>query len=376
MPLPGISMVPLVPSPSFGGSLFAWGDSSNGHLGDGQTVTDFSSPIQIGASNWKTIASGGNGLSGGGHTLAIRADGLLFAWGDNGLGQLGDGTTVAKSSPIQIGGSSWIAVSCMGAGSLALRSDGLLFAWGAGGLGEIGDGSAVNRSSPVQIGASTWRRIATCQDTGFAIRSDGLLFAWGSNGNGEIGDGTITSKSSPVQIGASTWSELAGPGANNVNIAAIRSDGLLFMWGANNNGNIGDGTIVPKSSPVQIGSSSWASVSLGNGGTMAVRVDGLLFTWGAGTFGELGDGTIVSKSSPVQIGSSRWASVHATASRFAIDVEGRLFAWGGNGSGQLGDGTIVGKSSPVQIGASQWVRISGGSTATFNSFFTIGVKRL
>ena len=131
--------------------MFSWGHGTNGQLGDGTSGTNKSSPVQIGSNSWIAVDAGGPYR--GYHSAAIRSDGGLFTWGLNNRGQLGDGTIVNKSSPVQIGSSSWTAVAAGSYHNLAIRSDGGLFAWGYSGTrGVIGDGTTTNRSSPVQVG--------------------------------------------------------------------------------------------------------------------------------------------------------------------------------------------------------------------------------
>jgi alpha-tubulin suppressor-like RCC1 family protein len=360
--------------------LFTWGTGPTGQLGN-STLGTRSSPVQIGSSSW-TAVSAGNG-----HTLAIRSGGTLFAWGAGSSGQIGNSTQNNQSSPIQIGSSSWTAVSNGGnsAQSFAIRSDGLLFAWGSGTSGALGDGTATvaGFSSPVQIGSSSWTAVSMGTSGARAIKSGGVLYAWGLNTSGQQGDSTLTNKSSPtamgnnlatqqsspVQIGSSSWTAVSSGFSH---AAAIRSGGTLFTWGVGGGGGLGDGTTVSKSSPVQIGSSSWTAVSLGGvgggtslGNTVAIRSGGTLFAWGYNIYGQIGDNTSVSKSSPVQIGSSSWTAVSACETSIAaIRLGGTLFTWGNGTTGQLGDGTAVTKSSPVQIGSSSWTAVSAGVSYT------------
>ena len=163
----------------------------------------------------------------------------------------------------------------------------------------------------MQIGALTnWAQVSAGYNTSLAVKTDGTLWAWGRNNSGQLGDNTLITKSSPVQIGALTnWAQVSGGGTPSVGYSlAVKTDGTLWAWGANNRfgqpyGTLGDGTIIDKSSPVQIGAlTNWAQVSAGSTNSLAVKTDGTLWAWGLSGFGELGDGTTIGKSSPVQIG--------------------------------------------------------------------------
>jgi alpha-tubulin suppressor-like RCC1 family protein len=182
-----------------------------------------------------------------------------------------------------------------------------------------------------------------------------------------LGDGTIVDKSSPVQIGAlSDWSQVSA-GSNHS--LATKTNGTLWAWGLNGSGQLGDGpNFVNKSSPIQIGAlSDWSQVSGGGNHSLAIKTNGTLWAWGAATSGQLGDGTTVSKSSPVQIGAlSDWSQVSGGGSHsLAIKTNGTLWAWGRGNEGQLGDGTTVSKSSPIQIGAlSDWSQVRGAGNAS------------
>ena len=156
------------------------------------------------------------------------------------------------------------------------------------------------------------------------MQSNGSLWAWGRNTIGQLGDGTAVSKSSPVQIGSlTTWTSVSGAG--NASAYAIKSDGTLWSWGYNITGGLGHGDEVNRSSPTQVGSlTTWLSVAAGDGGSgatvLAVKTDGTLWGWGENDIGNLGDGTVVRKSSPIQIGSSTdW-----TAASVGGDTSGAL----------------------------------------------------
>ena len=145
-----------------------------------------------------------------------------------------------------------------------------LYAWGNNNNGQLGDGTVVNKSSPVQIGAlTTWSQIAAGNLHTAAVKTDGTLWVWGSNSQGQVGDGTVVNKSSPVQIGAlTTWSQIV---AGEQHTAAVKTDGTMWAWGRNNNGQVGDGTTVYKSSPVQVGAlTTWSQIAAGGNHTVAI----------------------------------------------------------------------------------------------------------
>ena len=226
-------------------------------------------------------------------------------------------------------------------------------------------------SSPVQIGIKSWNKNDAGSLHTAAIRSDGLLFTWGHNQYGQLGDGTIVSKSSPVQIGSSSWTAVS---AGYFYTAAIRSGGTLFTWGRNTahgsvtGGQLGDGTIVSKSSPVTV-TGTWSYLRLGNTTTIAVNSVGALFTWGYNAQGQLGDNTTITKSSPVQIGAlTDWIDVAGNYyGAQAVRSNGTIWSWGSYPM----TGFLAACSSPVQVssgtttGATGWKRVVGNSGGVF-----------
>jgi alpha-tubulin suppressor-like RCC1 family protein len=330
------------------GTLWAWGFNTYGQLGDG-TNTNRNVPTQIGtANNWASITDGNNF-----HSLAIKTDGTLWAWGFNSQGQLGNGTTVNKNAPIQIGSATnWSKIVARGSRTLAIKTDGTLWAWGSNSYGELGDGTNINRNVPTQIGTATnWASI-TAGNNGhtLAIKTDGTLWAWGYNVYGQLGDGTSVNKNAPIQIGSATdWSIIS---AGISHTLSIKTDGTLWAWGYNYQGQLGDGTNVDKNAPIQIGSATdWSTISAGGYQTLSIKTDGTLWAWGRNSSGQLGDGTNVNKNAPIQIGSATdWSIISAGISHtLSIKTDGTLWAWGRNLSGELGDGTNVNKNIPTVI---------------------------
>ena len=347
------------------GTLWAWGNSNNGRTGLGMSEGAPSAPLQVGtATNWSYVSAGNR------HTAAIRRDGSLWAWGYNGDGRLGDGTETAtwmgayndRGSPVRIGtATNWRSVSAGGSHTMAIRTDGTLWAWGGNNRGKLGDGTETNRNIPTRIGnATNWATVSAGYSHTVALRTDGTLWAWGDGFWGQLGDGTNSwSNNTPTQIGnATNWVYVSAGSRHTV---AIRRDGTLWAWGHNSFGQLGDGTTADRNTPVQVGEfTNWVSVSAGTNHTMAIREGGTLWAWGQNGSGELGDGTGINRSSPGQIGNeSNWASVFASSGdpifswgnghTLAIRTDGTLWVWGSNDSGQLGDGTMTNRLYPFRI---------------------------
>ncbi len=345
-----------------GDTLWAFGAGTDGRLGD-STITAKSSPTQVGTNmDWATVAAGTSS------SHAIRADGTLWSWGLNSAGQLGTGNTTTVSSPVQVGllttWDSVVTATGLTGHSLALKTDGTLWAWGSNAGGKLGVGNTTNRSSPTQVGSlTTWSKAVAGRFHSLALKTDGTLWAWGNNNYGSLGTGNNTSHSSPVQIGSlTTWVSVSAGVAHSL---AIKTDGTLWAWGYNDVGALGHGNLTNRSSPTQVGSlATWSAISAGYGTSFALKADGTLWAWGEGSSGQLGQGTsAVDRSSPVQVGSlTTWSQIDAGESHIlALKTDGTLWAWGNNGSGRLGDGTAINRSSPVQIGTlNRWREFTAG----------------
>jgi alpha-tubulin suppressor-like RCC1 family protein len=351
--------------------LWGWGDSSNGELGDG-TQTHRSSPIQTiaGGTNWKT------GSTAYGHTAMIKTDGTLWSWGRGGSGQLGDLTRTSKSSPVQETGLStlWTTVSCGRYHSAAVRSNGTLWAWGFGSIGNLGNnanGAAAARSSPVQevLASTLWKMVSCGSYFTAAVRTNGTLWAWGSNTNGQLGKNDVTHRSSPVQevLAATTWKTVS---AGAYHAAATRSDGTLWTFGRNTSGQLGKNDVVHRSSPVQevTAGTNWTTVACGGYHTAGIKSDGTLWAWGYNGEGQLGDDTRTNKSSPVQTisASTNWKQIIGGQNFSAgLKTDGTLWVWGHNNYGQLGTNDLTHRSSPVQTvsGGYNWTKVMGENRA-------------
>ena len=362
-------------------NLWVWGVNTLGELGTGN-VTSYSSPVQV-AGSWDQVNSAWSMDSNAPNlafSLGVRNDGTLWAWGNNTNGELAQGTHAGKfSSPVQIAGS-WNQVSCGGQGwgymfGLGIKSDRSLWAWGNGLEGNLGQSNALSYSSPVQVLAGTsWTSVHGGFNNWLGIQTDGTLWACGTQGAGELGVGTATtSYNSPVQVGGS-WIQAMIMCDNSAGGVAggIKSNGTLWMWGGNGAGDLGTGNLTAHSSPVQIGSASWtqlfiSSGSLNSSHALAIQTNGSLWAWGGNSTGQLGQGDLVNRSSPVQI-PGQWRSAFGLqtgigCASLGIRSDGTLWAWGDNSTGLFGTGNTLSFSSPVQVGSSNWAFIGGGQNS-------------
>jgi alpha-tubulin suppressor-like RCC1 family protein len=356
-------------------SVVSWGNNGNGQIGDGTTnlavavaeVIDPSSPSGL-LHGVVAIAASCQSF----HSVALKSDGTVLSWGNNGNGQLGDGNIDAKLEPFPIAGLGGIVAISGGLQyTLALRIDGAVLTWGANGNGQLGDGTTNLRITPLPVidpssssgFLSGVVAIAAGPAYGFAVKSDGTVLAWGGNATGQLGDGSIANRLTPVQVSG------LGPGSGVVTIVtgngftlALKSDGTVLAWGGNTNGQLGDGTTTQRNTPVQVSGlgpgSGVVRIAAGFSHSMAVKADGTVLAWGNNANGQLGDGTTTQRNTPVQVsGLGAGSGVVAVAAAnvagglhtLALKSDGTVLAWGNNATGQLGDGTTTLRATPAQV---------------------------
>jgi len=301
----------------------------------------------------------------------------LWMWGINANGRLGDSSLINRSSPVQTASSTtnWkcAAVSAHNwGGSAGIKSDNTLWLWGSSFGGTLGNNLNFLRSSPIQTisGGTNWGQISLGYRHHGAIKTDGTLWLWGQNNSGQLGENTIIDRSSPVQT-VSLGTDWKCISVGYRHSASIKTDGSLFAWGCNLYGQVGNGNTINQLVPVEniSGGTNWKSISLGSGHSAAIKTDGSLWMWGRNVHGILGDNTLTNRSSPVQtvLGGTNWkqisaGSIHTTA----IKLDGSLWVWGSNDSGRLGDNTLINRSTPIQTisGGTNWKQISAGNTHT------------
>ena len=391
------------------GNAYAWGDNTYGQLGDGTTTNRYT-PVIVKQPDRQTYpdlpkdftyvqVSAGYDFS-----LALGSDGNAYAWGDNTYGQLGDGTTTNRYTPVRVKTPdrskypdlpedfTYMQVSAGYWHSLATGNDGNAYAWGFNNGGRLGDGTTTDRYTPVRVKTPdrskhpdlpedfTYVQVSGGGWHSLALGSDGNTYAWGGNTYGQLGDGTDNNtRITPVKVrkpaGKTADFTYMQVSAGYWHSLAIGNDGNTYAWGDNNDGRLGDGTTTDRYTPVRVKTPdrktypdlpedfTYMQVSGGYLHSLAIGNDGNTYAWGDNNDGRLGDGTTTDRYTPVrvktpdrktypdlpedftymQVSGGGWHSL-------AIGNDGNAYAWGNNNDGRLGDGTTSGsKANPVPV---------------------------
>lgn len=393
------------------GTVLAFGQNGDGQLGDGTQTEPYRGRFQprpvIGLDNVAHLSAGGF------FSVAAKVDGSVWAWGFNGGGQLGDGTTTSRSTPTRVSGlTGVIEVSAGYAYTVARRNDGAIWAWGAGsGYGQIGDGGLyVDHLVPIQLALTGATQLAAGFLHSFAVAGDGGLWSWGSNTTGALGDGTTDSRPTPARVEG--IGEVAMAAVGDYHSVALRRDGTVMTWGDNAWGQLGNGALTFRSAPTTVpglagikqlaagGTVSFAltaqgtvyewgnvvgygvglssprivqetvqvevegqprevqrdltgvsAISAGGYHAVALMADRTLRVWGSNYRGRLGDG--VDEGPPQPHAIPNFGNVTRVSAGLAhtlvVRGDGTVWAWGENDFGQLGDGTTTDRNSPVQV---------------------------
>ncbi len=313
------------------GTVRAWGNNAVGQFGNGTTTgggtTYSSSPVEVtGLTSVKSV------VAGYGSAYAVLTDGTVRAWGGNYYGDLGNGTTVSSSTPVQVTGLTGVqSVTTSGFTAYALLTDGSVRAWGYNGRGGLGAGTTTDSNVPVTVtGLTGVKSIVTTMFSAYAVLADGTVRAWGS---GVLGNGTTTDSNVPVTVtglrGVKSMVSAYGGTAY-----ALLTDGTVRAWGSNFRGELGDGTTTSSSTiPVQVtGLTGVESVVAGYGSAYALLIDGTIRAWGANTYGQLGNGTTANSSVPVQVTGLTAVKSLASSSNvaYALLADGTVWVWGFN----------------------------------------------
>ncbi|WP_224367417.1 RCC1 domain-containing protein [Hyalangium versicolor] len=307
------------------GTVEAWGLNGSGQLGDGSTASRDQRVKVQGLTNVSGIAAGTA------HSLAVLKDGTVWAWGSNFQGQLGDGTKSSRVVPTPVLPlTNVVAVAAGSVYSLALRADGTVWAWGFNNVGQLGDGTRDSRLTPVPVpGLTEVVAIEAREDTSYAVRADGTVWAWGNNFQGQLGDGSTSSyRVTPAQVPG--LSGVVSLSAGRTFALALRRDGSVWAWGNNTSGQIGNGTQSARELPQQVpGLYGVVAVAAGSEHSLVLRKNGSLWTWGLNMYGAMGTGSD-RRTSPVPVAGLRdvQALDVGVYQALAVDQDGSVWSWG------------------------------------------------
>jgi alpha-tubulin suppressor-like RCC1 family protein len=305
------------------------------------------------------------------HTLAYTKTGTLVAWGDNFMAQLGDGTVDERLLPVPVRDPPAGAVVKLGAGSyhsMVLLEDGSLWGWGANNLSQLGIGWAAEQATPVKVKGLDTRFIVDFVlggDHCLALDSEGVLWAWGHNSDGQLGDGTTLDRDMPGRVMGMDGRNIIALAAGYASSAVALSDGSVFAWGDNAKGQLGDGTTTDRKLPVpidalagkKIQALSLGGCGLGGGHSLALSSDGRLWAWGDNAYGQLGIGSTTASTSPMPVTLPAGTKVRKIAAggfhSLALMTNGSVWGWGRGNNGQLGTGSSTNKNSPTLMNTPQ-----------------------
>jgi alpha-tubulin suppressor-like RCC1 family protein len=358
--------------------LYVFGSSGYGQLGNNSAISLTSEyiPEEVfeNATNWKQVSAGNE------HTAAIKTDGTLWTWGDNGSGRLGTNNTIDRSTPVTTfaGGTNWKQVSAGPDNTAAIKTDGTLWIWGRGSTGQLGTNSSDDKRTPVTTfaGGTNWKQVSSAYRYTAAIKTDGTLWTWGSGGSGQLGTNNTSQRNTPVTTfaGGTNWKQVS---AGDFHTAAIKTDGTLWTWGYGGQGRLGTNNNITRSTPVTTfaGGTNWKQVSTGYRHTAALQDDGVnkrLYVFGSSGYGQLGNNFAISFTTqyvPEEVfgNATNWKQVSAgNEHTAAIKTDGTLWTWGYSYRGQLGTNNTIDRFTPVTTfaGGTNWKQVSAGPDNT------------
>jgi len=351
------------------------------------------------------------------HSVGLHIDGTVYTWGNNSNGQLGDNTTTRRETPGKVlkgaySGTTYLgddnnnkitAVALGNSHSIALAADGTVYSWGNNGCGQLGDNSSTQRETPVRVLKGAYSGTTYLGDDSnnkitavalgyvhsIALAADGTVYSWGCNSHGRLGDNTTIWRDTPVRVlkGAYNGTTYLGDDINNKITAvalggshsiALAEDGTLYSWGNNSNGQLGDNTITQRDTPVRVlkgdyngttylgdaSNNKIIAFALSEYNSIALAEDGTVYTWGYNWFGQIGDNTTTKRETPVRVlkgayngttylGDDSNNKIIAVATGYcyciALAEDGTVYSWGYNGNGRLGDNTTTQRETPVRV---------------------------
>jgi alpha-tubulin suppressor-like RCC1 family protein len=371
---------PSTATMTLGSNSYAWGGNSSGQLGNGTTTGSATpQPVIMPAGVTFSMVSGGDR-----HSVALDTSGHAWAWGLGYFGQLGNGATSDSASPVAVSmpaGVTFKAIAAGGNHNLALDTSGNAWAWGSNGLGELGNGGMSDSATPTAVimpPGVTFTAISAGFQGSLALDTTGKAWAWGSGIEGQLGNGLTTPNTpNPVPLPVSmppgvTFIAIASGGQFDL---ALDTTGKAWAWGYNYDGELGNGTTNQtgpqcfcSTTPVAVSMPAgvtFSSVAAGGFFSVALDTSGNAWAWGYNGEGELGNGTTTDSATPVQVSMPAGITFSAIAAgggygshSVALDTARKAWAWGKNGEGDIGDGTTINRTTPVAVSTPAGVTFS------------------
>jgi len=337
------------------GQVWSWGYNNFGQLGDNSIPISRITPVSILGAK-KTFCKISVGTNNN-YTTGIDNYGLIWGWGYNNFGQLGDNNRTQRNTPVSISGAkkTFCIISNGNNHSVGIDKNGQVWCWGLDNFGQLGNNSVINKCTPVSISGvkKTFCNISSGIHHTIVIDHIGQVWSWGYNINGQIGDNTVTNRCTPVSILGSkkTFCNIS---SGQYFAIGLDKNGQVWGWGYNSKGQIGDNTVTSRRTPVSILGSlkTFCNIIAGASHTIGIDNNGQVWSWGNNNTGQLGDNTTSSRRTPVSILGAKktFCKISAGPSNSAgIDKNGQVWGWGYNSKGQLGDNTIIQKYTPVSI---------------------------
>jgi alpha-tubulin suppressor-like RCC1 family protein len=353
------------------GGVARFGDISVTNPGKGYTLraeasglsTAESAPFDVRL----TFATLSAGIS---HTCGLTPEGKAYCWGVNGRGQLGDGSTKIRHTPGAVSdGRVFTALNTGSEHTCGLTPEGKAYCWGINENGRLGNGSTTNSLTPAAVsGNALFNSLSagythTCgfAETGYI---PGLSYCWGANSNGQLGNGRTSDRDIPDMIAGNLISLSAG----GWHTCGLTREGKAYCWGWNGYGGIGDGSTTDRLEAVAVsGNHTFTSMSAGGEHTCGLTPEGKTYCWGRNNYGQLGDGSTTNRLIPVAVSGDRtFTSLSAGGSHTCgLTPEGKAYCWGRNFFGQLGDGSITQHQTPAAVsGNLTFTSLSAGGSHT------------
>jgi len=339
------------------GADYCWGGNSDEELGDG-TAVDRPIPTAVMVPAGVSFTHAAAGWS---HSCGLTAAGRPYCWGDNSVGQLGDGTVIAAVTPVATlmpASVSFTSLSASSGSTCGPTAAGPAYCWGDNSRGQVGDGTTTNRWTAAVVAAPdgvTFASVETGASHACGLTAAGAAYCWGDNSEGQLGDGSTTNRLTPIAVAMPTAVVFQSLAVSFFHTCGLTTAGAVYCWGYNGAGDLGDGTTTDRWIPTLVpGAPTFTSLTTMYLHTCGLTATGQPYCWGDNRYGQIGDGTTESRWTPTAValpaGVSFARLVAGSFHTCAISTSGTPYCWGANIFGQLGDGTTVDRWTPTAVG--------------------------